>query len=96
MDVPRRGLERSVGDLGAQRRDQDPGRHRCRPGLHRRQGACSTSLGRRAEAAGDYQTAALLQGAAKNLDSAQQVEDRLEIVLADEVREAMRASVRAS
>ena len=43
-----------------------------------------------AEAAGDYQTAALLQGAAKNLNSGQQVEDRLEVVLADEVREAMK------
>ena len=43
-----------------------------------------------AEAAGDYQTAALLQGAAKNLDSGQQVEDRLEVVLADDVRAAMR------
>jgi starch synthase (maltosyl-transferring) len=42
-----------------------------------------------AEAAGNYPTAALLQGAAKNLDSGQQVEDRLEVVLADEVREAM-------
>jgi starch synthase (maltosyl-transferring) len=43
-----------------------------------------------AEAAGDYQTAALLQGAAKNLNSGQQVEDRLEVVLADDVREAMK------
>ena len=43
-----------------------------------------------AEAAGDYQAAALLQGAAKNLDSGQQVEDRLEVVLAGEVRAAMR------
>ena len=43
-----------------------------------------------AEAAGQYQTAALLQGAAKNLDSGQQVEDRLEVVLADDVREAMK------
>src|SRR5215218_6416139 len=43
-----------------------------------------------AEAADDYQTAALLQGAAKNLDSGQQVEDRLEIVLADDVRAAMK------
>ena len=42
-----------------------------------------------AEAAGDYQTSALLQGAAKNLDSGQQVEDRLEVVLAAEVRAAM-------
>jgi starch synthase (maltosyl-transferring) len=43
-----------------------------------------------AEAADDYQAAALLQGAAKNLDSGQQVEDRLEVVLADEVRAAMK------
>ena len=38
VDVPGRGLERPVGDLGAQRRDQDPGRHRRQPGLHRGQG----------------------------------------------------------
>ena len=43
-----------------------------------------------AEAAGDYQTSALLQGAAKNLDSGQQVEDRLEVVLAADVRTAMK------
>ncbi|HEX5384558.1 MAG TPA: maltotransferase domain-containing protein, partial [Propionibacteriaceae bacterium] len=43
-----------------------------------------------AEAADDYQVAALLQGAAKNLDSGQQVEDRLEVVLAEDVREAMK------
>ena len=43
-----------------------------------------------AEAAGDYRAAALLQGAAKNLDSGQQVEDRLEVVLADDVRAAMK------
>jgi hypothetical protein len=34
----------------------------------------------------NYEAAALLQGAAKNLDSGQQVEDRLEVVLADDVR----------
>ena len=43
-----------------------------------------------AEEADDYPTSALLQGAAKNLDSAQQVEDRLEVVLAGEIRAAMK------
>ena len=43
-----------------------------------------------AEAADDYQGAALLQAAAKNLDSGQQVEDRLEVVLGDDVRAAMK------
>ncbi len=43
----------------------------------------------RAQSADDSQTAALLRGAAKSLDSGQQVEDRLEVVLADEVRSAM-------
>jgi starch synthase (maltosyl-transferring) len=42
-----------------------------------------------AEAAGDSRNAALLRGAAKSLNQGQQVEDRLEIVLADEVRVAM-------
>ena len=36
VDVPSRRLERSLGDLGTQRRDQDPGRHRRFPGVHRR------------------------------------------------------------
>ena len=43
----------------------------------------------RAQSAGASQTAALLRGAAKSLDSGQQVEDRLEVVLADDVRAAM-------
>ena len=43
-----------------------------------------------AEAAGDAGSAALLRSAGSSLDSGQQVEDRLEIVLADEVRAAMR------
>ena len=43
-----------------------------------------------AEAAGDRQSAALLRSAASSLDSGQQVEDRLEDVLADDVRAAMR------
>jgi len=43
----------------------------------------------RAETAGASQTAALLRGAARSLDSAQQVEDRLEVVLAADVRAAM-------
>ena len=42
-----------------------------------------------AEAAGDTRNAALLRGAANSLNSGQQVEDRLEVVLADEVRAAM-------
>ncbi len=48
-----------------------------------------TASAERATAAGDSQTAALLRGAAKSLDSGQQVEDRLEVVLADDVRSAM-------
>ncbi len=51
--------------------------------------ALFTSSAERAESAGSAQVAALLRGAAKSLDSAQQVEDRLEIVLADDVRAAM-------
>src|SRR5215204_6418964 len=43
-----------------------------------------------AEVAGDTRNTALLRGAAKNLDSGQQVEDRLEVVLADDVRAAMK------
>ena len=43
----------------------------------------------RAQSAGSPQIAALLRGAAKSLDSGQQVEDRLEVVLADDVRAAM-------
>ncbi len=43
----------------------------------------------RASSAGAGQVAALLRGAAKSLDSGQQVEDRLEVVLADDVRAAM-------
>ena len=42
-----------------------------------------------AEAAGDTRNATLLRGAANSLNSGQQVEDRLEVVLADEVRAAM-------
>jgi starch synthase (maltosyl-transferring) len=42
-----------------------------------------------AEAAGDTRNAALLRGAANSLNSGQQVEDRLDVVLADEVRGAM-------
>jgi starch synthase (maltosyl-transferring) len=51
--------------------------------------ALFSSSAQRAESAGAAQVAALLRGAAKSLDSAQQVEDRLEIVLADDVRAAM-------
>jgi starch synthase (maltosyl-transferring) len=51
--------------------------------------ALFASSAERAQAAGDGQTAALLRGAAKSLDSAQQVEDRLEVVLADDVRAGM-------
>src|SRR5207342_162996 len=43
-----------------------------------------------AKAAGDTQSAALLRSSARSLDSGQQVEDRLEVVLADDVRAAMR------
>jgi starch synthase (maltosyl-transferring) len=42
-----------------------------------------------AEAAGDSRNAALLRAAANSLNSGQQVEDRLEVVLADEVRSTM-------
>jgi starch synthase (maltosyl-transferring) len=42
-----------------------------------------------AEAAGDARNASLLRAAANSLNSGQQVEDRLEVVLADEVRSAM-------
>ena len=42
-----------------------------------------------AEAAGDARNAALLRGAANSLNPGQQVEDRLEVVLAAEVRDAM-------
>jgi starch synthase (maltosyl-transferring) len=42
-----------------------------------------------AEAVGDSGNAALLRGAAKSLSLGQQVEDRLEVVLADEVRAVM-------
>ncbi|HZA05938.1 MAG TPA: alpha-1,4-glucan--maltose-1-phosphate maltosyltransferase [Propionibacteriaceae bacterium] len=48
-----------------------------------------TASADRASAAGDTQTAAMLRGSAKSLDSGQQVEDRLEVVLADDVRAAM-------
>jgi starch synthase (maltosyl-transferring) len=48
-----------------------------------------TASAERAAATGNSQTAALLRGAAKSLDSGQQVEDRLEVVLADDVRAAM-------
>ena len=48
-----------------------------------------TASAERATAAEDTQTAALLRGAAKSLNSGQQVEDRLEVVLADDVRSAM-------
>ncbi len=75
-----------MGDLGAQRRDQDPGRHRRRPGLHRGQGAVHRPRPTGPRRPGRRQTAALLRGAAKSLDSGQQVEDRLEVVLADDVR----------
>jgi starch synthase (maltosyl-transferring) len=44
----------------------------------------------RADKAGNGQTAALLRGAAASLDQGQQVEDRLEVVLAPDVRAAMR------
>ncbi len=43
----------------------------------------------KAQSAGDHGVAALLRGASKSLDSGQQVEDRLEVVLADDVRAAM-------
>jgi starch synthase (maltosyl-transferring) len=42
-----------------------------------------------AETAGDARNASLLRAAANSLNSGQQVEDRLEVVLADEVRSAM-------
>ena len=48
-----------------------------------------TAAARRAEQAGAGSDAALLRAAGQTLSSAQQVEDRLEVVLADEVRDAM-------
>src|SRR4029434_9741560 len=45
----------------------------------------------RAQADGDTAAATQLRAAAASLDSGQQVEDRLEIVLAAEIREAMRS-----
>ena len=48
-----------------------------------------TAAADRAKEDGSTQTAALLRGAATSLDSGQQVEDRLEVVLGDEVRAAM-------
>ena len=51
--------------------------------------ALFTASADRAQAAGDSQTAAMLRAAAKSLDSGQQVEDRLEVVLADDIRGAM-------
>jgi starch synthase (maltosyl-transferring) len=45
----------------------------------------------RAQAAGDAATATLLRQAHEALDAPEQVEDRLEVVLAEEVREAMAA-----
>ena len=50
-----------------------------------------TAAAERARADGDTAVAAKLSAAADSLDSGQQVEDRLEIVLADDVREAMRS-----
>ena len=50
-----------------------------------------TAAADQAEKAGSRQTAALLRGAAKSLGSGQQVEDRLEVVLADDVRQAMQS-----
>ena len=50
---------------------------------------CSAAAAERARAPATPQAAALLRGAAKSLDSGQQVEDRLEVVLADDVRGAM-------
>jgi starch synthase (maltosyl-transferring) len=47
------------------------------------------AAGDRAERAGSHSDAALLRAAGQTLSSAQQVEDRLEVVLADEVRAAM-------
>jgi glycosidase len=51
--------------------------------------ALFTAAAERAKGDGSTQTAALLRGAAKSLDSGQQVEDRLEVVLGDDVRAAM-------
>ena len=56
----------------------------CTEGKALFQGAAS-----RATESGDTQTAALLRGAAASLDPGQQVEDRLEVVLAPDVRTAM-------
>ena len=60
------------------------------PGVHRRHCALFEASADDAEAAGDTQSAATPSGAAKSLDSGQQVEDRLEVVLAEDVRAAMR------
>ena len=51
--------------------------------------ALFTRSAENAEAAEDAQSAALLRSAAESLDAGQQVEDRLEVVLADDVRAAM-------
>ena len=58
-------------------------------GLYRGQGAVHRRGRAGHERPRTPQTAALLRGAAKSLDSGQQVEDRLEVVLADDVRGAM-------
>ena len=50
---------------------------------------CSPRPPQRAEQAGASSDAALLRAAGQTLSSGQQVEDRLEVVLADEVRDAM-------
>ena len=67
LDLPGRGLERPLGDLGAQRRDQDPGRHR-RPTWSapraRRSSAPRPSAPR---PPATPRSAALLRGAAKSL-----------------------------
>ena len=89
MDVPSRRLERSLGDLGAQRRDQDPRRNRCFPHVHRRHLRCLKHPPTTRRQPATPQSAGLLRGAAKSLDSGQQV-DRLEVVLAEDVRAAMR------
>ena len=64
VDVPGRGLERPVGDLGAQRRDQDPGRHRRRTWSAPRARPCSTAPADAAQRPATTPTAALLRGAA--------------------------------
>ena len=51
--------------------------------------ALFTAAAARAKENGASQLAALLRSAAKSLDSGQQVEDRLEVVLGDDVRAAM-------